>query len=111
MESAGSESLNISTICLAEIEVGIELQPDPNLRVELAAWLSDIVRPLFEGRIIPVSVGELVTWRLMGIRLSKTKRTIPEPDLLLAATARHHGLVIASRNTTHSPNNSLAIFA
>jgi predicted nucleic acid-binding protein len=34
-------------------------------------------------------------------RLRQRGRLLPEPDLLIAATAIHHGLILVTRNTRH----------
>lgn len=88
----------VSTIALAEIALGIEMQTDPNLRENLSHWLEDRIRPAFEGRTIEVGEGELVTWRLMAMDIAKRRTSVPEPDLLIAAVARHNKLAVATRN-------------
>ena len=101
MRRAGSENLYISTITFAEIRFGIELQNDPNERSRLDLWLETGIRTLFENRVFAVTEDVLLEWRLLGAALARQKRTVPEPDLLLAALARHHRLVIASRDIKH----------
>ena len=101
MRTTGSENLFLSAITFAEIRYGIEIQHDPDLRSRLAIWLDTVIRPTFEGRIVIIDEDVLLDWRLLGKVLSKQKRTVPEPDLLLCAVARHNRMNIASRDIKH----------
>jgi predicted nucleic acid-binding protein len=101
MRAAGSSKLFLSSITFAEIRFGIEIQNDPDLRSRLAIWLDTVIRPMFEGRVVEVNEDVLLEWRLMGEALAKQKRTVPEPDLLLSAIARHHRLNMVSRDIKH----------
>jgi predicted nucleic acid-binding protein len=49
------ERLYISVVTLAEIRFGIECVSDANRRGELAAWLTNKVRPMFDQRVLPVT--------------------------------------------------------
>jgi predicted nucleic acid-binding protein len=93
------ESLYISTITLAEIRFGIELVTDAIYRVELNDWLTHKVRPMFGQRVLPISEDVMLKWRLLVEDGRKVGHTFSEPDLIIAATALHHGLTIVSRNT------------
>ncbi len=101
MRATGSSKLFLSSITFAEIRFGIEIQNDPDLRSRLAIWLDTVIRPMFEGRVVEVNEDVLLEWRLMGEALAKQKRTVPEPDLLLSAIARHHRLNMVSRDIKH----------
>ncbi|MBI2717748.1 MAG: type II toxin-antitoxin system VapC family toxin [Rhizobiales bacterium] len=101
MRAAGSENIFLSTIAFAEIRYGIALQTDPDARSQLETWLETSVRSVFSGRILGVDEGVLFEWRLLGGALARQKRTVPEPDLLLAALARHNRMQIASRDIKH----------
>jgi toxin FitB len=101
LRATGSDNLFLSTITFAEIRYGIEIQHDPDLRARLAIWLDTAVRPMFEGRVVVVNEDVLLDWRLLGKVISKQKRTVPEPDLLLCAVARHYRMKIVSRDIKH----------
>jgi toxin FitB len=49
------DQLYISVVTLAEIRFGIEMVSDPQRRTELQDWLMRQVRPLFEGRVLPIT--------------------------------------------------------
>lgn len=109
MRKTGSVNLFLSEISLAEIRFGIEMQNDPDMRARLTIWLDTSVRPSFEGRVVKVNEDVLLQWRLLGKTLSKQKRTVPEPDLLVCAVARHYRLKIASRDEGHMKASGVPI--
>jgi toxin FitB len=91
--------LYVSAVTLAEIRFGIELVKDANHRAELNDWLTNKVRPMFEQRIVQVSEDVMFKWRLLVEDGRKSGHTFYQPDLIIAATALHHGLVVVSRDT------------
>jgi predicted nucleic acid-binding protein len=93
------EALYISVVTLAEIRFGIELLPDATRRAALVDWLAHKVRPLFEGRVLAISEDVMVKWRLLVEEGRKAGHTFSQPDLIIAATAQHHGLTVVSRDT------------
>ncbi len=97
------EQMYVSTVTLAEIRFGIELVADAPKRAELHTWLTHKVRPMFEQRILPVSEDVMFKWRLLVEEGRKTGHTtrdkLWQPDLIIAATALHHGLTVVTRDT------------
>ena len=91
--------LYASTVTFAEIRFGIELVGDANRRAQLDDWLVHTVRPMFEGRILPVSEDVMFKWRLLVESGRKASHTFSQPDLIIAATALEHGLTVVSRDT------------
>ena len=93
------EQLYVSTVTLAEIRFGIERVADATKRAELHAWLTHKVRPMFEQRILPVSEDVMFKWRLLVEDGRKTGHAFSQPELIIAATALHHGLTVVTRDT------------
>ncbi len=93
------EALYISSVTLAEIRFGIESIAQMSRRIELTEWLTNRVRPMFEERVLPVSEDVMFKWRLLVERGRKARITFSQPDLIIAATALHHGLTVISRDT------------
>ena len=93
------EALFVSTITFAEIRYGIETVQDPIRRAELHDWLTHKMRPLFEQRVLEVSEDIMFKWRLLVEEGRKTGHTFSQPDLIIAATALHHGLTVVTRDT------------
>jgi len=94
------DCLFISVVTLAEIRFGIERITDSTRRVELNDWLTQRVRPMFIGRILPISEDIMLKWRWLVEEGRKVGHTFSQPDLIIAATGLHHGLTIVTRDTT-----------
>lgn len=94
------ESLFVSAVTFAEIRYGIELLDDPIRRVELNDWLEHKLRAMFEQRVLEVSEDVMFTWRLLVEEGRKVGHTFSQPDLIIAATALHHGLTVVTRDST-----------
>ena len=92
--------LFVSIVTFAEIRFGIERVAEPTHRAELNEWLTHKVRPMFEERALPVSADVMFKWRLLVEDGRKAGHTYSQPDLIIAATALHHGLTVVSRDTS-----------
>jgi len=89
--------LFLSVVTLGEIEKGIERQRKvaPEFAAELAAWIEELIQ-LYADRILPVTPGIARNWGRLSARLGNDGA-----DLLIAATAQEHGLVVITRNASH----------
>ena len=94
------EQLFVSAVTLAEIRFGIELVADVSHRAALTDWLTHKVRPMFEQRVLPVTEDIMFKWRLLVEEGRKAGHTFSQPDLIIAATAAHHGLTVVSRDAS-----------
>lgn len=92
------ELLFVSTVTFAEIRYGIETVSDPIHRAELGDWLVHRVRPMFDQRVLEVSEDVMFKWRLLVEDGRKAGHTFSQPDLIIAATALHHGLTVVTRD-------------
>lgn len=92
------DQVYVSVVTLAEIRYGIELVSDAARRADLNDWLTNIIRPMFDQRVLPVTEEILVKWRLLVAEGRKTGHTFSQPDLIIAATAAHHGMTIVTRD-------------
>ena len=109
--STPMQQLYVSAVSLAEIRYGIELSADPQKRAALQNWLTFKVRPMFDrARTLGVSEDIVLKWRLLLEDGRKTGHTFSQPDLLIAATAAHHGLTMASRDSTHFIRAGVPVF-
>jgi predicted nucleic acid-binding protein len=104
------ELLHISVVTLVEIRFGIEVLPDVNRRSELNDWLSHKVRPMFEQRVLPISEDVMLKWWLLVEEGRKGGHTFSQPDRIIAATAQHHGLTVASRDTDEYVRARVPVF-
>ena len=94
------ELLYIGAVTLAEIRFGIEIVTDATKRAELSDWLAHKVRPMFEQRVLPVTEEIMFKWRLLVEDGRKAGYTFSQPDLIIAATALHHGLTVVTRDVS-----------
>ncbi len=102
--------LYVSTVTFAEIRFGIELLDDAGRRAELNGWLARIVRPMFEDRVLAVTEEVMLKWRLLVEEGRKSGHTFSQPDLIIAATALHHGLTIVSRDISDYRRARVPVF-
>jgi toxin FitB len=94
------ELLYVSAVTFAEIRFGIEVVTDATRRAELNDWLAHKVRPMFEQRVLPVTEDIMFKWRLLVEGGRKAGYTFSQPDLIIAATALHHGLTVVTCNVS-----------
>jgi predicted nucleic acid-binding protein len=92
--------LHVSVVTFVEIRFGIELLTDGGRRMELNEWLDHQLRPMFEERVLQITEDIMLKRRLLVEEGRKSGHTYSEPDLIIAATALHHGLTIVSRDTS-----------
>ena len=93
-----TSELYVSVVTLAEIRFGIELLDDQARRAVLTDWLTVKLRPMFEGRVLPLTEDVLLRWRSLMEQGRKTGHTYSQIDLMIAATALHHGLTVVTRD-------------
>ena len=104
------DRLFVSAVTLAEIRFGIELGGEAGRRAELGNWLTHQVRPMFDQRVLPISEDVMFKWRLLVEDGRKAGHTFSQPDLIIAATALHHGLTIVSRDVNDFEKARAPIF-
>ena len=92
------DSLYISVVTLAEFRFGIELAADATRRSAINDWLAKKIRPMFEGRVLPITEEIMLRWRLLVEEGRRVGHTFPQPDLIIAATAIEHNLTLVTRD-------------
>ena len=88
----------ISMVTLAELRAGAAANPNELRRTKLTQWLDVTVASWLGERALPVTLEVLMDWLEVGDRLAKQGMTRNAADLLIAATARIHALIVVSRN-------------
>ena len=78
--------------------------------MELNDWLDNDLRPRFENRVLEINEDIMLTWKLLAHEGQKARHTFAQPDLLIAATALHHGLTIVSRDTSEFLRANVPVF-
>ncbi len=85
----------ISAMTIGEIIKGIERLAPGTRRATLEAWLGTLSSQAFKARLLPIDEIIGAEWGRLCVA---ARRTLPCADSLLAATARVHNLVVATRN-------------
>lgn len=98
MEAVDERLLYLSVLTLGEIRKGVAGLPQSKRRTQLETWLELDLHARFAGRILAIDAAIADRWGLLAAEARRNGRTLSAIDGLLAATALHHNLTIASRN-------------
>jgi predicted nucleic acid-binding protein len=91
--SLSDEQVFLSAVTLGEIQAGIELTRRQDVRKAegLEEWLAEVASTFY---VLPMDSACCIEWG--RIRIGKPERILE--DAMIAATARVHDLVVATRN-------------
>jgi toxin FitB len=103
------DRLYLSVVTFAEIRFGIELLADAERRSDLKNWLDNKLRPMFDGRALPITEDILLGWRLIMEKGRQRGYRFSHPDVLIAASAAHHGLTVVTRNVREFVEAGVAV--
>ena len=98
----------IAAASFAEILYGIACLPHGAKRNRLQAWALELAQQ-FDGRIL---ASDDAVWRQFGdlkASLRAMDRMQDALDMVIAATALHHGLPLVTRNTRHFEDTGLRL--
>ena len=97
LHSINSLDVYISVVTIGEVERGITRQRrnNPEFAEDLQRWLDTILHR-YQQRILPLSVSIAQRWGRLSGELGHNSA-----DLMIAATALEHNLIVATRNTRH----------
>jgi toxin FitB len=88
----------ISIVTVAELRMGARTTASLARRRELTEWIEQQIETPFAERTLPLTTDILVEWLVLGRRNSAVGKTRAPADLLIAATARVHDLIVVTRN-------------
>lgn len=96
-------ALHISTLTVAEIRRGILEKAPGRRRRELEAWFAGPEGPpaLFAGRVLAFDERAALDWARLMAEGTAAGRPRSALDMIMAATAVAHGLVVATANERH----------
>lgn len=105
LQSTDNAQLYLSAVTLGEIQAGIELtrEQDPGKAEEIEAWL-ELVAGVYN--VLPMDAATFRAWARM---MHRTSDTLYE-DAMIAATAKVHGLRVATRNVNDFKAFRLEVF-
>jgi predicted nucleic acid-binding protein len=91
------EDFGISIVTMAELQEGLESAAEER-KGHLMRWLNNTVVPSFGERTLPLSEAVLIEWIRISRALAAERMTRKAADLLIAATARVHGMIVVTRD-------------
>jgi toxin FitB len=100
LDAQAIETLFISAISIAELRFGIASMPSGKRQTILHERLEGEVLPLFEGRILPFSVGTSQFYAELMAGGRTSGKAIGRADGYIAATATENHLAVATRDTS-----------
>jgi toxin FitB len=92
---AHEAEITVDPVVMGEIRRGILQLPSGKKRDGLAAWFEKL------RRSIPCAAWTMETalhWADICDHVQRSGHTIAAPDTMIAATAKHYGLIVATRN-------------
>lgn len=98
--------LTIDAVILGEIRLGILLLPSGKRRNALEGWFETGITCL---SCLPWDSSIANQWAILLARLRKKGKSMPLKDSMIAATAIHHGLTIATRNVSDFKSTGLRV--
>ena len=101
IETLPLDQMYVSVATMAELRYGVELVTYAPQRADLNDWLANVIRPMFDQRVIPITEDIMVKWRLLVEDGRRTGHTFSQPDLIIAASAAHHGMTVVTRDRSH----------
>jgi len=89
--------LFVSAITIGEIRCGIDMLAAGKRRDRLQAWLTELCDRM-DGRILSFNTSVAMIWGQLRARCEAKGIRLPAIDSQIAATAKRHSLVVATRN-------------
>jgi len=89
--------LIVNPIILGELEYGILLLPTGRRRKKLLDWFERGIQQL---NVVEIDATTASIWAKLLADLKRKGKAMPMKDSLIVASAKQHGLTVATRNTT-----------
>jgi hypothetical protein len=97
----------ISVVTLAELRYGASQMQRGDRQRTIENWFEAEVS---QRQILALTVDVLTDWLSLARQLAVSGRPQSAPDLLIAATARVHSLVLVTRNLRNFVNTGLVLY-
>jgi hypothetical protein len=91
-------SIALPSIAVYEVAVGIGRLPSGRKRTFLEDWFAEL---LAVCEVLPFDRDAALSCALFDAQARQGRRTIPERDLMILASARSSNLAVATRNVPH----------
>jgi len=92
------ETLYLSAITVAELRLGVAQLPNGRKKETLHKQLEQVVLPLFAERILPFDDATAASYATIRAGARAKGKAIAAADGYIAATARQHGFIVATRD-------------
>lgn len=99
MDHQAMETLYLAAVTVAELRYGIACMPSGKRRDGLHDVLESNILPLFAGRVLAFDLPSTRVYADVMAYARSQGRAIALADGLIAATAKTHGMAIATRDT------------
>jgi len=93
---ANEQDIVVDSMILGELYIGILALPRGRKRIQLERWFDALVRTI---DCLPWDATIARRWALLVVDLKRRGEPLPLLDGMIAATALHHDLTIATRNS------------
>ena len=90
--------LYLSVVSVGEIRRGFTVLPLSKRRTQLEQWFERHLLPLFNGRILPVTLSVSNRWGVLSGECQLRGTPLNMADGMIAATALEHDLTLVTRN-------------
>jgi len=92
-----ADQLFVSVASIGEIQKGLELLLEGRRKRQLTIWSREL-QTLFAPRILPIDLDTAIIWGDITARTKRDGHNLGVMDVLIAATAVRHDLVVMTRN-------------
>ena len=99
IDAQSIETLFLSAISLAELRFGMAVLPPGKRKDTLQSSFEQRILPLFAGRILPFDTAASQAYATLRALAREEGKAIAAADGYIAATAKTHGLMVATRDT------------
>ena len=110
LDDSDDDQLYFSVVSLGEILKGVTVLPESKRRSQLQQWLDEMLRPWFQGRILPVNDPIAERWGVLAGQCQLKGRPLKVVDGYIAATALEHDLTIVTRNVKDFVGLGVTVF-
>ena len=100
LDQQPAETLYLTATSLAELRTGVALMPAGKRKAGLDQALSELLTNIFAGRILAFDENAAETYAALVSRARRAGLALSVGDAQIAAIAKTHGFIVATRDTT-----------
>jgi toxin FitB len=104
------DQTGISIVTMAELRVGAIATSHHERRLAISQWIENEIAVEFADRTLQLTSEVLIDWLQLGQRMAASGKTRAPADMLIAATARAHDLVVVSRNARDFAGTGVIVY-